>query len=93
MKGRTIGKLGEMGELDPWGPADPLAEALHFLRMSGAFYCRSELTAEWGLTLPPMPGYLWFHVITLGGGWLETDEASCSRSTSPSCPTGKGTAC
>ena len=64
-----------MDVLDPWAPADPLAEALHFLRMSGAFYCRSDLTADWGLTLPPMPGYLWFHVIASGGGWLETDEA------------------
>ena len=34
--------------------------------MDGAFYCRSELTAPWGLTLPPMPGYLWFHVVTAG---------------------------
>jgi AraC-like DNA-binding protein len=70
-----MGTLGGVGELDPWGPTDPLAEALHFLRMSGAFYCRSELTTDWGLTLPPMPGYLWFHVIASGEGWLETDEA------------------
>jgi hypothetical protein len=67
------GTLTGMDELDPWGPADPLAEALHFLRMSGAFYCRSDLTAQWGLTLPPMPGYLWFHVIASGEGSLETD--------------------
>ena len=33
-----------MATLDPWAPADPLGEALHFLRMNGAFYCRSELT-------------------------------------------------
>jgi AraC-like DNA-binding protein len=64
-----------MGELDPWAPADPLGEALHFLRMNGAFYCRSELSAPWGLALPPMPGYLWFHVVTAGRVWLETDEA------------------
>ena len=42
--------------------------------MNGAFYCRSELTAPWGLTLPPMPGYLWFHVVTSGRLWLETGE-------------------
>jgi hypothetical protein len=30
-----------------WTPADPLGEALHLLRMSGVFYCRSELTAPW----------------------------------------------
>ena len=57
-----------MAALDPWAPADPLGEALHFLRMNGAFYCRSELTAPWGMTLMPMPGYVWFHVVTSGRG-------------------------
>jgi AraC-like DNA-binding protein len=42
--------------------------------MNGAYYCRSELTAPWGLTLPPMPGYLWFHVVTSGRMWLETED-------------------
>ena len=55
-----------MSSLDPWGPSDPLGEALQFLRMNGAFYCRSEFTAPWGLTLPPMPVYLWFHVVDPG---------------------------
>jgi AraC-like DNA-binding protein len=59
---------------DPFPPADPLGESLQFLRMSGAYYCRSELTAPWGLSLPPMPGYLWFHVVTSGRLWLETGE-------------------
>jgi AraC-like DNA-binding protein len=39
--------------------------------MNGAFYCRSELTAPWGLTMPDMPGYLWFHVVTWGGCTVE----------------------
>ncbi len=30
------------------------------------FYCLSELHAPWGLTLPPMPDCLWFHVVTEG---------------------------
>ena len=64
--------LGAMETLDPFPPTDPLGEALHFLRMNGAFYCRSELSAPWGLTLPPMPGYIWFHVVTSGRLWLET---------------------
>ena len=34
--------------LDPWGPSDPLGEALQFLRMNGAYYCRSELTGALG---------------------------------------------
>jgi AraC-like DNA-binding protein len=57
-----------------WPPPDPVGEALHFLRMDGAFYCRSELTAPWGLTLDPMPGYLWFHVVTNGGALLEVEQ-------------------
>jgi len=60
-----------VADLDPWAPSDPLAEALHLVRMNGAFYCRSELTAPWGMTLPPMPGYLWFHVVTAGEVLLE----------------------
>src|SRR3954468_8746357 len=74
----TIGRpqriLRVMDGLDPFPPADPLGEALHFLRMNGAFYCRSELTAPWGLTLPPMPGYVWFHVVTSGRLWLESGD-------------------
>lgn len=57
---------------DLWGPVDPLAEVLHYLRMSGMFYCRSELTAPWGLALPPMEG-LSFHVLTSGRCWLDVD--------------------
>jgi AraC-like DNA-binding protein len=63
-----------MDAADAWPPPDPLGEALHFLRMDGAFYCRSELSAPWGLTLHPMAGYLWFHVVTTGGVLLEIDE-------------------
>jgi AraC-like DNA-binding protein len=43
--------------------------------MNGAFYARSELTAPWGMTLPPMPGYMWFHVPTSGRVLLVTDGA------------------
>lgn len=58
-----------------WPAVDPLGEALHFLRMSGVVYTRSELTAPWGLELPAMPGCLMFHVVTAGGCWLEVDGA------------------
>ena len=70
-----------MDALDQQAPADPLGEALHFLRMNGAFYCRSELSAPWGLTLPPMPGYIWFHVPTSGEALLETQNAGPAPST------------
>jgi hypothetical protein len=57
-----------------WPPLDPLGEALHFLRMSGAFHVRSELTAPRGLTLPPIQECLSFHVVTSGRCWLEVDS-------------------
>jgi AraC-like DNA-binding protein len=60
---------------DPWATPDPLGEALHVLRMSGTFYCRSELTAPWGLDVPPEPRALWFHVVNAGGAWLHVDGA------------------
>lgn len=60
---------------EPWGTVDPLGEALYFLRMSGTFYTRSELTAPWGLALPAMPGSLMFHAVTAGRCWLEVDGA------------------
>lgn len=52
-------------------PADPLGEALHFLRMSGSFYCRSEFTAPWALELPAFEDSAMFHVVTAGRCWLE----------------------
>jgi AraC-like DNA-binding protein len=56
-------------------PADPLGEALHFLRMSGSYYCRSELTAPFGLQMPSASGCAAFHVVTEGRSWLELDGA------------------
>jgi AraC-like DNA-binding protein len=53
--------------------ADPLGEALHSLRMSGSFYCRSELTAPWALELPPAEELLTFHVVTSGRCWLHAE--------------------
>src|SRR5688500_4614196 len=65
---------------DPWpSAADPLGEALHFLELRGAFYCRAEFTAPFGLELPPFEGYLWFHVITRGSCWLEAPETEPRR--------------
>lgn len=58
---------------DPWSPVDPLGEALHFLRMSGVMYCRSEFTAPWALELPVLPDCLMFHVVTSGRCRLEVE--------------------
>src|SRR4051794_34930374 len=81
--GRRVCTLAGMEAPDPFPPADPLGEALHFLRMNGGYYCRSELTAPWGLTLPPMPGYIWFHVVTSGRLRLEAGSTG-ARSLGPS---------
>ncbi|MDM0014699.1 AraC family transcriptional regulator [Variovorax sp. J22P168] len=64
--------------LESMTPADPLGEALHFLRMSGTFYCRSEFTAPWALALPPMDNCLMLHVVTAGACRLEVDGAAPS---------------
>lgn len=64
-----------MTDQDIQVPVDPVGEALHFLRMSGTFYCRSEFTAPWGLALPAMPHCLMLHVLTAGQCWLETDDS------------------
>jgi AraC-like DNA-binding protein len=63
---------------DPWTLVDPLGEALHFLRMSGAFYCKSEMSEPWGVELPMMDRCLSFHVVIEGRCRLEytrTDDA------------------
>ncbi|HUQ54596.1 AraC family transcriptional regulator [Lentzea sp.] len=54
---------------------DALGEALHLLRMSGTFYCRTELSEPWGLTMPDMTDCLWFHVLTSGRCDVEVDGA------------------
>lgn len=62
-----------MSDIPVWTAVDPLGEALHFLRMSGTFYCCSEFTAPWGLALPPMRRFLMFHVVVAGRCWIEVD--------------------
>lgn len=51
--------------------ADPLGEALHSLRMSGAFYVRSELTGPWSLAMPAWDDVAWFHVVVAGRAVIE----------------------
>src|SRR5262249_31325710 len=54
---------------------DPVGEALHFLRMSGTFYCRSEFASPWALAIPPMQRCLMLHVVLSGRSLLEVDGA------------------
>jgi AraC-like DNA-binding protein len=53
--------------------ADPVGEALHFLRMSGTLYCRSEFREPWALAIPPMQNCLMLHVVTAGRCFLELE--------------------
>jgi AraC-like DNA-binding protein len=62
--------------VDPLRSADPLGEALHYLRVTGNFYCRSELTAPWGLTMPAWHDCLCFHIVTVGRCLLEVGDTS-----------------
>ena len=52
---------------------DPLGETLHMLRLNGTLYCKSELTAPWGIDLPPFEWHMMFHVVTSGHCWLEIE--------------------
>ncbi|MCP4320218.1 MAG: AraC family transcriptional regulator [Hyphomicrobiales bacterium] len=52
---------------------DPVGETLHLLRLTGSLYCRAELTAPWGVDMPPLEGLMMFHVVTAGRCWLEID--------------------
>lgn len=77
--GRARGPGNNPGMEDIRLPVDPLGEALYLLRMSGVFYSRSELTAPWGMALPPMPGTVMFHVVTSGQAWLEVEGSDPVR--------------
>lgn len=55
----------------PWTPSDPVGEALHLLRMRGAFYSRSELTEPWTLEMPAWADTVSFHVVAEGSCVLE----------------------
>ncbi len=50
---------------------DPLGETLHQLRLNGSLYCRSELSGNWSLEMPLLPGKMMFHIITAGQCWLQ----------------------
>ncbi len=53
--------------------ADPLGETLHLLQLTGSLYCRAELTAPWGIDMPPLEDCMMFLIVTAGAGWLEVE--------------------
>jgi len=72
----TLDRLSAQNGNDGLTNVDPLAVALHHLRMDGVFYCLSELSAPWGLTMPAMPDCLWFHVVTAGECTLQLSDGA-----------------
>ncbi len=52
---------------------DPVAETLHLLKPTGILYCQSELTAPWGVTVPPLENVMMFQIVNAGCCWLEID--------------------
>lgn len=52
---------------------DLLTDALHGFGMTGVFYASSELSAPWGVEMPPMPATLVFHLITSGSAVVEVE--------------------
>lgn len=66
-----------LGVIDsPMAPA--IGTALRFLRMSGIFYCPSEFSEPWGVSLPAIDDCAWFHVVTSGSATIEVDGATLS---------------
>ncbi|WP_340677042.1 AraC family transcriptional regulator [Paraglaciecola sp.] len=59
--------------------SDYLGEALHLLKLSGTFYCQSELSAPWGVELPPFADCLMIHIVTAGYFWLRVDGQAPMR--------------
>jgi len=51
--------------------SDALGETLYSLRLNGVIYAQSELTAPWGIEMPPMSGKMMFHIVTQGSCWLK----------------------
>lgn len=50
-----------------------LDETLRTFGMTGVFYAVSDLAAPWGITMPPMPGTMIFHLLTRGEAVVEVD--------------------
>jgi len=53
---------------------DVLTDVLNSMRLNSTLYCRSELSAPWGLAFGKTRAAT-FHVVDRGGGWLRLDGA------------------
>ena len=52
---------------------DVLTELIDTLRLRGTAYCRTELTAPWGMALPASD-LAHFHVVQQGACWIQLDD-------------------
>lgn len=59
----------------PWAPVDPIGEALHRLRVTGVFYCRTEACAPWAVDMPAFGDCVSFHVVTAGECFVAVGDA------------------
>ncbi|MBO3101498.1 AraC family transcriptional regulator [Cellulomonas fengjieae] len=59
----------------PWLSVDPVGEALHHLRVTGLFYCRTEADGPWAVDMPAFGECVSFHVVTVGEAWVEVEGA------------------
>lgn len=59
----------------PWAPVDPVGEALHRLRVTGLFYCRTLACAPWAVDMPAFGDCVSFHVVTAGECWVSVQVA------------------
>ncbi|VAW06316.1 Transcriptional regulator, AraC family [hydrothermal vent metagenome] len=66
-------KIGDTVSMEYQASENALGEALRYVKMSGIFYCPSELSEPWGLELPPMANCVWFHVVTHGVANVEVN--------------------
>lgn len=57
----------------PWPSTDPVGAALHRVRVTGVFYCRTDVAAPWGLDMPAFGDCVSFHVVTAGTCRLEVE--------------------
>ena len=56
-----------------YGKLDALSDVLDTIHLSSTFYCRSELTAPWGLTFEKVDAAS-FHAIRSGVCWIKINE-------------------
>ena len=66
---------------EPPARVDPVGEALHRLRVTGVFYCRTEAAGAWAVDMPAFGDCVSFHVITAGECWVEVPGAPAVRLT------------